>query len=62
MSITHLFVGVAVSEFDTASRWYEALLGRPPDMLPKGREAVWHVTALGSMYITADPARAGMLR
>jgi glyoxylase I family protein len=59
MSITHLFAGVAVSDFSTARSWYEALFGRPPDMLPEEGEAVWHVTALGSMYITADSARAG---
>jgi glyoxylase I family protein len=28
-------------------------------MLPTEGEAVWHVTAFGSVYITADPARAG---
>jgi hypothetical protein len=59
MSITHLFAGVAVSDFATARPWYEALFGRPPDMLPEEGEAVWHVTALGSIYITVDSARAG---
>ena len=59
MPITHLFAGVAVSDFAAARRWYEALFGRPPDMLPKEGEAVWHVTTFGSVYVTADPARAG---
>jgi hypothetical protein len=59
MSITHLFAGVAVSDFATARPWYEALFGRPPDMLPEEGEAVWRVTALGSIYITVDSARAG---
>ena len=59
MTITHLFAGVAVSDFPAARRWYEALFGRPPDMLPKEGEAVWHVTTFGSVYVTADPARAG---
>ena len=59
MPITHLFAGVAASDFAAARRWYEALFGRPPDMLPKEGEAVWHVTTFGSVYVTADPARAG---
>jgi hypothetical protein len=57
--MTHLFAGVAVSDFGRARRWYEELFGRPPDMIPKEGEAVWHVTTFGSVYITADPARAG---
>jgi hypothetical protein len=59
MPVTHLFAGVAVSDFAAARRWYETLFGRPPDMLPKEGEAVWHVTTCGSVYVTADPARAG---
>jgi glyoxylase I family protein len=59
MPITHLFAGVAVSDFAAAHRWYEALFGRPPDMLPNEGEAVWHVTNFGSVYVTANPARAG---
>src|SRR5947199_3408042 len=59
MSITHLFAGVAVSDFAAARRWYETLFGRPPDMLPKEGEAVWHVTTFGSVYVTANPARVG---
>jgi hypothetical protein len=59
MSFTHLFAGVAVSDFAAARRWYEALFGRPPDMLPKQGEAVWSVTTSGSVYVTADPARVG---
>ena len=59
MPITHLFAGVAVSDFATARPWYEALFGRPPDMLPRQGEAVWHVTASGSVYVTERPERAG---
>ena len=59
MSVTHLFAGIAVSDFAAARRWYEALFGRPPDMLPMEGEAVWHVTTSASVYVTADPARAG---
>ena len=59
MSVTHLFAGIAVSDFAAARRWYEALFGRPPDMLPMEGEAVWHMTTSGSVYVTADPPRAG---
>jgi len=59
MPLTHLFAGVAVSDFATARPWYEALFGRPPDLLPKDGEAVWHVTSSGSLYVVADAARAG---
>jgi catechol 2,3-dioxygenase-like lactoylglutathione lyase family enzyme len=59
MSISHLFARIAVSDFDAARTWYEALFGRAPDMLPEEGEAVWRVTPLGSIYIALDPARAG---
>jgi len=59
MPVTHLFAGVAVTDFAAARPWYEALFGRPPDMLPKEGEAVWHVTTSASVYVTADSARAG---
>lgn len=59
MTLTHLFAGVAVSDFASARRWYEALFGRPPDMLPIDGEAVWHVTTSGSVYVIENPGRAG---
>jgi glyoxylase I family protein len=59
MAIAHLFAGVPVSDFASARRWYEALFGRQPDMLPMEGEAVWRVTASGSVYVIADPERAG---
>jgi hypothetical protein len=59
MPVTHLFAGVAVSDFAAARLWYEALLGRPPDMLPMEGEAVWHDDLRVAVYVTADPARAG---
>ena len=59
MSLTHLFAGIPVSDFAAARRWYEVLFGRSPDMLPMDGEAVWHVTTSGSVYVTADPRRAG---
>jgi hypothetical protein len=54
MSVTHLFAGIAVSDFAAARRWYEALFGRPPDMLPMEGEAVWHATAPRQLTVTDD--------
>jgi predicted enzyme related to lactoylglutathione lyase len=59
MQITHLFAGVAVTDFESARPWYERLFGRPPDTLPQEGEAVWQLTADAFVYITADPERAG---
>ncbi|MEN3284744.1 MAG: hypothetical protein V7607_5884 [Solirubrobacteraceae bacterium] len=59
MSVTHLFAGIPVSDYDAAVAWYERLLGRPPDVLPKEREAMWHLSAAGSIYVVFDAQRAG---
>ena len=59
MSIEYVFAGLAVARLDAAIDWYERLLGRPPDMLPNEREAVWRVTETASVYVVADEDRAG---
>jgi hypothetical protein len=59
MEIVHLFAGVPVTDYTSASRWYERLFGRAPDMLPQKDESVWHVAANVSIYVVADQARAG---
>jgi catechol 2,3-dioxygenase-like lactoylglutathione lyase family enzyme len=59
VQITHLFAGVAVSDFAVACDWYERLFESPPGSLPTEGEAVWHPTPTASIYITVDPARAG---
>src|SRR5512132_1809222 len=59
MRTTHLFAGVPVSDFDMAVAWYERLLGRPPDVLPHEREAMWHLVGEGSIYVVLDAQRAG---
>jgi catechol 2,3-dioxygenase-like lactoylglutathione lyase family enzyme len=59
MQPTHLFAGLPVSDFGTARPWYARLLGREPDMLPQAGEAVWRLTSKGSIYVVADPERAG---
>jgi catechol 2,3-dioxygenase-like lactoylglutathione lyase family enzyme len=59
MSIEYVFAGLAVTHVDAAINWYERLIGRPPDMLPNEREAVWRVTETASVYVVADEDRAG---
>jgi catechol 2,3-dioxygenase-like lactoylglutathione lyase family enzyme len=57
--ITHVFVGVPVTNYASARIWYEQFFGRPPDVVPKEDEAVWQVTTTGLIYIVADRKRAG---
>lgn len=59
MEMTHVFAGLAVSDYESARGWYERLLGRPADMLPKADEAVWQLSSTGLIYIVADRSRAG---
>ena len=54
-----MFAGLAVRDYPSARVWYERLFGRPPDMLPHEHEAVWRLTDTASVYVVADPARAG---
>ena len=59
MGITYVFAGLVVANRNQASAWYERLLGRPPDFLPNDAEAVWQVAGTASVYLLADPDRAG---
>jgi glyoxylase I family protein len=59
MQMTHVFAGLAVSDYESARGWYERLLGRPADMFPKADEAVWQLCCTGLIYIVADRSRAG---
>lgn len=56
---THVFAGASVSDIALSRSWYERLLGRPPDVLPNDREAVWELAEGGLMYIVADSEHAG---
>lgn len=57
--ITHIFVGVPVTNYTSGRTWYEQFFGRPPDVVPKEDEAVWQITTTGLIYIVADGKRAG---
>jgi catechol 2,3-dioxygenase-like lactoylglutathione lyase family enzyme len=59
MSFDHVFAGLPVTDYPAAREWYERFLGREPDMLPNDHEAVWHLTETASVYVVADPERAG---
>jgi catechol 2,3-dioxygenase-like lactoylglutathione lyase family enzyme len=59
VAITHGFAGVPVSDFSLAYGWYVRLFGRAADRFPRDGEAVWQLTATGSVYVAADPDRAG---
>ena len=59
MEVTHVFAGLAVTDFDAAHDWYVRLFGRSADMTPHEREAVWTATAGGSVYVVEDPEQAG---
>lgn len=59
MAISHTFAGLAVANYTAAYDWYVRLLGRPADMFPHDREAVWRLSSNGSIYVVEDPERAG---
>jgi predicted enzyme related to lactoylglutathione lyase len=59
MTITFLFAGIPVADYDAALPWYERLVGRAPDMLPHETEATWRLTDTGWIYVVADAERAG---
>ncbi|HVC86456.1 MAG TPA: hypothetical protein VNC40_03420 [Gaiellaceae bacterium] len=59
MEVTHVFAGVAVSDFAAAYGWYVRLFGRTADMFPLDDEAVWRLTASSSVYVVGDIERAG---
>lgn len=59
MDVNYVFAGLVVANRDEAAAWYERLLGRAPTFLPNDDEAVWQVADTASVYLLADPDRAG---
>ena len=55
----YLFAGLLVSDIDAATEWYATFFGAPPAFRPNDCESVWQVVPTGSVYIKADPERAG---
>jgi len=50
---------IPVANLDTASAWYERLLGRAPDNHPMETLAEWRVTDTGWVQVFKDTERAG---
>jgi catechol 2,3-dioxygenase-like lactoylglutathione lyase family enzyme len=59
VSVSYVFAGLIVTDRDRAADWYARLLGRPADMLPNDAEAAWQLAESASLYLLADPDRAG---
>jgi len=59
MDVSYVFAGLMVADRDKAADWYTKIIGRPADMLPNDAEAAWRLTGLASVYLRADPHRAG---
>jgi predicted enzyme related to lactoylglutathione lyase len=54
-----LWAGVATADFVAALGWYEALWGRPADVVAHAREVVWRMCDGGLLYLVEDSVRAG---
>ena len=51
-----LFAGVATASLETAKPWYEALLGRPADIVANEDEVMWRICDGGWLYLSSRPA------
>ncbi len=54
-----LFAGIRVSDYETAKRWYERLLGEEPSFIAHATEAVWELAEHRSLFIVQDVEGAG---
>ena len=59
LSITHIFAGIAVADYEKALAWYKRFFGRPPDVIVTEHESMWQVAETGWIYVVGDPNRAG---
>lgn len=58
-TVSYVFAGLLVADRDLAADWYARLIGRQADMLPNDAEAAWQLADSASLYLRADPGRAG---
>ena len=56
-----LFAGNRVSDFASALRWYERLLGREPSFSPHDTEAVWELAEHRWLFIVESPNAGGAI-
>jgi predicted enzyme related to lactoylglutathione lyase len=54
-----LFSGVPTASLGSARPWYEALFGRPADVIVNEHEVMWHVCDGGWMYVVENESAAG---
>ena len=54
-----LYAGIPVTEYATALKWYERLLGSPPTFVASDTEAVWELAEHRSVFIERRPEHAG---
>ena len=59
MSIDNAIASVAVKDFGSGVRWYQALLGRAPDSTPMPEVAEWKFPRGGGLQVYQLPQRAG---
>lgn len=59
MTITNVLAIALVSDFDSATSWYQQLLDRAPDRSPMAGTAVWQLSSTGALQINHAPDRAG---
>jgi hypothetical protein len=56
-----LFAGNRVSDYASALRWYERLLGREPTFSPHDTEAVWELAEHRWLFIVESPNAGGAI-
>ena len=54
-----LFAGIPVGDYESATAWYERLLGSEPAFIAHSTEAVWELAEHRFLYIVEDARRAG---
>ncbi len=54
-----LFAGIPVRDYESASTWYERLLGSEPSFRPHGTEADWELAEHRFLLIVQRPEHAG---
>ncbi len=59
LTITHVFAGIAVADYDAALAWYTRFFGRSPDVIVTENEAMWQAAGTGWIYVVGDASRAG---
>jgi predicted enzyme related to lactoylglutathione lyase len=59
MTITEIFSGIPVADFEAAAVWYERFAGRPADLVPSATEVAWQLEGSSWIYVVTDPERAG---